>query len=63
MPFDSADVIYDPDRRVKFKTKEEKQPFGCKNESHYQVPLLGLFNREGILGTGVKPTGALCQLQ
>ena len=59
----SADVIFDPNRTIKFRTKSDSSVFGCVDKNHHQIPLVGIFNREGLSGTAVNPTGALCQLQ
>ena len=58
-----ADVIFDPKRTINFKTHSPNPPLGCSGMEHHQIPLMGIFNREGITGTSVEPTGALCQLQ
>lgn len=58
-----ADVIFDRLKKITFKTKNIDKIVGCKELDHSQLPLLGLFNGPGIVGTGLEPTGALCQLQ
>jgi len=39
----SADVIFEPNRTIKFKSKIIKSYFGCnENNEHHQIPLMGV---------------------